>query len=178
LSLPKLGSRGGMNCPFLPQKRIKLIVDTLNGLPGIDIADLTYSIDVYVPVTRGYVPCAELTFAVAMLAAYVRLPVPGDMLFVGQLDLRRAIRPPNAAYLQALATLLGDGMAPGVRRVVLSGAAAGMLAESFPADLPRPDVELVGVRTLDELLALLWPAVFSNPAFGAVQKKGGLLCEP
>jgi hypothetical protein len=53
-------------------------------------------------------------------------------------------------------------LAPAVRRVVLPHAAARLLQESFPTDRPRPDVEVVGVQTLDELLALLWPDVFAS----------------
>ncbi len=162
VSLPRLGGRGELACPFLPAKRIKQILTTLSTLPGIDIGDLSCSINAYLPNLRGYAPVADLPLALAMLAAYLHLPLPAQTLFAGQLDLRRTIRSANPVYLSALAGLLTNGMAPGVRQVVLSAGAVGALEDAFPTDLPRPAVEVVGVRTLDELLTLLWPSVFAT----------------
>lgn len=165
VSLPRLGGRGELNCPFLPAKRVRQLLGTVSGIPGIDISDLSYSIDAYIPNRRGYTPMADLPVALAMVSAYLRLPLPTDTLFAGQLDLRRVVRPPSAAYLGALAAALSNGATATVRRVMLSSGSVGMLEDLFVDEATRQAVEVVGVNTLDELLELLWPGTF-GPARG------------
>lgn len=41
ISLPKLGGRAELNCPFLPAKRIKQIISTVGKVPAIDLHDLS-----------------------------------------------------------------------------------------------------------------------------------------
>ena len=162
VTLPKLNGRAELACPFLPNKRVKQILATLSGLPGIDVSDLSYSINAYLPDARGYLPPIDLPLALAILAAYLHRPLPAQTVFAGALDLRRTVRSPDGAYLYALGQLLGDSLAPAVRRVVLPRPAIRLLHESFPTDRPRPDVEIVGIQTLDELLVLLWPDAFAS----------------
>jgi DNA repair protein RadA/Sms len=166
VSLPKLGGRGALACPFLPAQRVRQILTTISSLPGVDVGDLSYSINAYLPNMRGYVSVADLPLALALLSAYLHLPLPTDPLLAGQVDLRRSVRPVSATYLASLALLLSDGLAPGIRRVVMSGACLGLFNESFPAESPRSNVAVVGVRTLDELLAILWPGVFGQASAG------------
>ena len=165
VSLPKLGSRAELNAPFLPAKRIKQIISTVSKVPGIDLHDLSYAINAFVPSSRAYREEMDLPLAIALLAAYLQQPVSARSLFAGQLDLRRAIRPPEPNYLTGLAEVLADEGQVRIERVFVSSAAAGLLAELQP-DSAKPAIrdglDIVGVRTLDDLLGLVWPDVFAS----------------
>lgn len=107
----------------------------------------------------------DLPLAIALLAAYLQQPLTARSLFTGQLDPRRNIRPPDPHYLAALAQVLADQGQPHIERVYLSSAAAGLLAELQPDQGKSPigeRLDIVGVRTLDELLGLVWPSLFGR----------------
>lgn len=165
ISLPKLGGRAELNCPFLPAKRVKQIISTVGKVPGIDLHDLSYAINAFIPSSRAYHDEMDLPLAIALLAAYLQQPLSARSLFTGQLDLRRNIRPPDPHYLTALAQVLADQGQAQIERVYLSSAAAGLLAELQPDPGGSPigeRLDIVGVRTLDELLGLVWPSLFGR----------------
>ncbi len=162
VSLPRYGARAEQNAPFLPIKRVRQIISTLCRLPGIDLNDLCYSINTFIPDTPGYQMAFDLPLAVAVLAAYLQQSIPPRSLFIGGVDLRRNIRPPNGAILAALAQALGPGSLMPVEHVYLSSAAAGLFLESLAGSgegSAATGVQVVGVRTLDELLDILWPGL-------------------
>jgi DNA repair protein RadA/Sms len=161
VSLPRLGCRGEVNAPFLGTRRVRQVFATINQLPGIDLNELTYAVNAFVPDTPSYSPAMDLPLAVAALSAYLQQAIPPTALFVGGLDLRRNIRPPTPPVIEALAHLLGYGEASFIKRVYVSSATADRLTQEvaqYAGDGDQPDV--VGVRTLDELVRQLWPTVF------------------
>ena len=54
VSLPKYGSRSGLNAPYLPQKKIRQLIGVLSALKDIDLADLSYQINCYLPKKQSY----------------------------------------------------------------------------------------------------------------------------
>lgn len=165
VSLPRYGARAELNAPFLPTKRIRQIISTLNRLPGLDLNDLSYAVNALVPDVNGYNNALDLPLAIAILAAHLQQAVPGRSLFIGGLDLRQNIRPPAVAVLTCLAELFGSDNPVPVNQIFLSSAAAGLLHESLPAPdkiMASNGLRLVGVSTLGELVGLLWPKVFSK----------------
>ncbi len=82
-------------------------------------------------------------------------------LVLGGLDLRRNIRSPGAAVIFALADMLDSGSQPFIQQVYLSSAATGLMMESrsHTNNPALPTVRIIGVRTLDELLQLVWPGL-------------------
>lgn len=168
VSLPKLGRRGELNAPFLPTRRLRLLLSVLSRLPGIDLSDLTYTLNAYVPVGFAYSGELDLPLAIAMLAAYLRRPVPAHTLFVGQVDLRRQIRPPTTAYMQLLTNVLGTQVLAGVQHIILSSATAGFVADSLSS---ASRIKVSGAATIDELIGTLWPDLFA--ARPVTQTKAG-----
>lgn len=163
VSLPKLGGRAELNAPFLPIKRVRQIITTLHKLPDLDMNDLCFAINALVPDAHGYSTAIDLPLAIAVLSAYLQQPVDSNALFMGGLDLRRNIRPPDVSIINSLAQLLSDNDQQPVTQVYLSSAAAGLLRESLQqtnAAVITP--KIVGVRTLDELLQILWPGVIQK----------------
>jgi len=169
VSIPKLGGRAELTAPFLPTKRVKQIISTISKIRDIDMHDLCYAVNAFIPNSRGYLPEMDLPLAMALLSAYLQQPVSPRAVFAGQLDLRLNIRSPRTPYLSALAEVLADEQQGLIERVFVSSGAAGYLAELEPfhggASLGA-QVEIVGVRTLIELLGLVWPAVFGGMTDG------------
>jgi DNA repair protein RadA/Sms len=164
VSLPRLNSRPELNAPFLPYKRVRQILSTLSRLPGIDLNDVTYTINALVPTGLGYTPPIDLPIALSVLAAYVQAPIPRRAVFVGQVDLRRNVRSPSQSFLAALADLLASAANGRVTSVFVSNSCAGMLRELLGAGEPGAAIRVVGVSSIDSVLSVVWPHLFSRTA--------------
>lgn len=161
--LPKYGSRPELNAPFLPGKRIKQLLAVLSTLQDVDLTDLSYEINCFVPRQQRYMQELDLPLAVALLTSYLQQPLDSRTLFVGELDLTRRIRTPERTYLASLALLLVGPQKGRVKRVYLGEEAAQTLGKMQP-DKSGPRVgeivDLRGVADLEALLRELWPSLF------------------
>lgn len=163
VSLPKYGSRPELNAPFLPSKKIKQLLQVLSTLKDVDLSDLSYEINCYVPRQQRYREELDLPLAVALLSSYLQQPVGEGSLLVGELDLTRRIRPPDAPYLASLAALLVGPQKGRIKTVFLASEAAPRLARMQPERTgPRVGevAEVRGVDGLEALLTDLWPDLF------------------
>lgn len=160
VSLPRYGSRPELNAPFLPGKKVRQLLSVLSTLRDVDLTDLSYEINCYVPRQQRYREELDLPIALALLSSYLRKPVPDTALFVGELDLTRRIRPPERMYLAALAELVMGPQRGRFRTVYLSDEGASTLGDLRPSEGGKTVGETVrvrGVRTLEALIEELWP---------------------
>ncbi|HWP02775.1 MAG TPA: ATPase domain-containing protein [Gemmatimonadaceae bacterium] len=165
VSLPRYGSRPELNAPFLPGKKIRQLLSVISSVRGIDLTDLSYEINCYLPKAQRYQEELDLPIAVALLSSYLQRSVPPKTLFVGELDLTRRVRPPDDTYLAALAMLLTGPQNGRLRTVYISADCAAALGRMRPDQHgPRVDecVDIVGVSDLESLIHLLWPDLFSK----------------
>jgi DNA repair protein RadA/Sms len=161
VTLPTYGSRPQLNAPFLPSKRVKQIVAILAGLKDIDLSDLSYEINCYLPAKQQYRAEMDLPIAVALLASYLKRPIPAETLFVGELDLQARVRRPDERYLAALAEVLIEQPTP-VRRVICSPEAAEflrgfVLKEGGHVRHIPSSVQLVSCVDLPQVISGIWP---------------------
>ncbi len=164
VSLPRYGSRPELNAPFLPGKKVKQLLSVLSTLRDVDLTDLSYEINCYVPRQQRYREELDLPIALALLSSYLRKPVPEKALFVGELDLTRRIRPPDQVYLAALAQLVTGPQRRRFTIVYVSDECARMLAEMRPSEGGKTvgeTVQVRGIRTLEDLIQQLWPELVS-----------------
>lgn len=170
VSLPKYGSRPELNAPFLPSKKIKQLLTVLSTLKDVDLADLSYEINCYLPRQQRYREELDLPLAIALLSSYLQQPIDDRTLFVGELDLTRRVRPPEPTYLASLAQLLLGPQSGRIRRVFLAQEAVSPLSKMRP-DKNGPRVgdvaELVGVTDLEAVLQKLWPALLADGTAGS-----------
>jgi DNA repair protein RadA/Sms len=163
VSLPRYGSRPELNAPFLPGKKVRQLLSVLSGLKDVDLTDLSYEINCYVPRQQRYREELDLPISLALLGSYLQKPLPSKSLFVGELDLTRRVRPPEQTYLAALAQLVAGPQRGKVATVYVSQECAGVFGKMKP-DSRGPTisetVSVRGVTTLDELLADVWPDLF------------------
>lgn len=158
VTLPRLGRRGALHAPFLPRQRLEAILPTLSGLAGVDLSEMVYIINAYVPAGYCYSGELDLPLSIAMVAAYLRQSVPTDILFAGHVDLFRQVRPPQHHYREALTKAISTEVCTGIRQIVVSSAAAGLIGGELSSS---SRLKMIGVATLDELIAWLWPDLFA-----------------
>jgi len=165
VSIPKLGGRAELTAPFLPAKRIKQLMSTVSKMPGVDLHEVSYAVNALVPSSQAYLAELDLPLAVALLSAYLHQGVSARAVFAGQVDLQMNIRPPSPSYLAALAGALCDARYEHIEHVHISSAAAGHLAELAPFgsdDEAERQIQVVGVRSVGELLEHIWPSTFGR----------------
>jgi|DewCreStandDraft_2_1066082.scaffolds.fasta_scaffold00504_51 DNA repair protein RadA/Sms len=168
VSLPRYGSSPELNAPNLPRARVKQLMNTISQLKDVDVTNLSYNINCYLPGRERYAEELDLPIAIALLSSYLQHPVPSGSLFVGELDLTSRIRPPEPQYLAELAQVLVRNHLGTIQHVYL---AADLqrdmeqhLAEQIKAAreegiaVPQGNhsIQVHGVRNLSELLNLLW----------------------
>ncbi len=165
VTLPRYGSRPEINAPFLPGKKVKQLLSILSTVKEVDLTDLSYEINCYVPRQQRYREELDLPIAAALLSSYLQRAVPDRALFVGELDLTRRIRCPENRYLAALANLLSGPQKGNIRRLYISDDCAKALGRMRP-DSHGPTVseiiEIIGVSDLEDLLKQLWPDLFAE----------------
>lgn len=163
--LPRYGSRPELNAPFLPAKKVKQLLSILSTVREVDLTDLSYEINCYVPRQQRYREELDLPIAVALLSSYLQRPVPERALFVGELDLTRRIRSPEERYLAALASILVGAQRGKIERIYISVDCAKSLGKMRP-ERHGPTVgevaEIIGTGDLEHLLRQLWPDLFAE----------------
>ncbi len=164
VTLPRYGSRPELNAPFLPGKKVKQLLSVLSTLKEVDLTDLSYEINCYIPRQQRYREELDLPLAVALLSSYLQRPVPDGTLFVGELDLTRRIRSPENIYLAALALLLTGPQKGKIGCLCISNDCARDFARMRPSDhgpTVGEVVEIIGLTDLEHLLKVLWPDMFT-----------------
>lgn len=165
VNLPKYGFRPELNAPFLPRTKVKQLLAVISTVKDVDLADLSYEINCYIPRQQQYRQELDLPLAVALLSSYLQQPVNSDTLFVGELDLTRRVRPPEARYLAALASLLTGPQYGKIKQVYISNDAVADFSEMKPNESKSKIgdfVDIKGVDDLDGLLRELWPKIFQS----------------
>ena len=164
VSLPKYGSRPELNAPFLPSKKVRQLLTILSTLKDVDIADLSYEINCYIPRHQSYREELDLPLSISLLGSYLQQSVPERTLFVGELDLTRKVRAPEETYLAALAELIQGPQRGKIDRIYLAAEAAekfGRMRPSESGPFTKDIVEIVGVKDLQDLIGILWPDIFN-----------------
>jgi DNA repair protein RadA/Sms len=108
VSLAKFGASPRMNAPFLPRPKMQQLLKVLGGVKGVDLSELSYEVNAYVPGRTTYSANLDLPLAISLLSSYLHLPVPEKTLFIGEVDLTGRVRPPEASAMERLARLLSE----------------------------------------------------------------------
>ena len=167
VSLPRYGSSAELNAPNLPRARVKQLMTTLSQLKDVDVSNLSYSINCFLPGRQPYAEELDLPLTVALLSSYLERQVPANSLFVGELDLTSRVRPPEPNYLAELAQVLVRKHAGAIQHLYVAAGAETHLREHLREQekaaqaeglaLGSDRTQVHGVPNLTELLNLLWP---------------------
>lgn len=152
VSLPTVGSQPSITAPGLPRRRIELILNAIGGLPMLDLGTFSMSVSALLPGDSPFRGWLSLPLAIALISSCLRRSVPRDTLFVGEVDLNRALRPlPNALVDSLSAMLLEPGHTERLRLVVPSSAVCAFAVS--------PAVKVIGCDTLDQVVYAMWPEI-------------------
>lgn len=166
VSLPRYGSSAELNAPNLPRARVKQLMNTISQLKDVDVTNLSYTINCFLPRRERYAEELDLPLAIALLSSYLQQSVPSGALFVGEMDLTSRVRRSDANYLAELAQILVKVHSGTIRRVYVSIEAESEMREHLREQEKAAQeegtggptkIEVIGVRDLTGLLGLLWP---------------------
>jgi hypothetical protein len=141
-------------------------MNTISQLKDVDVTNLSYTINCFLPRRERYAEELDLPLAIALLSSYLQQQVPANSLFAGELDLTSRIRRPDSNYLAELAQILVRVHSGTIQRVYLSSEAAQEMRQHLAEQEKAAQaegaagsarIEVIGVRDLAGLLALLWP---------------------
>lgn len=168
VSLPRYGSNPELNAPNLPRARVKQLMNTISQLKDVDVTNLSYTINCFLPRRERYAEELDLPLGVALLSSYLQQPVPPNTLFAGELDLTSRIRRPDPNYLAELAQVLVKFHQGTIRRIYLASESEKELKDHlFEQEKAARDegvaiegtIAITGVRDLPSLLNILWPQI-------------------
>ncbi len=159
VKLPKFGSRPGILAPYLPRPKLQQVIGIVSSIKDVDISDLTFEINCYIPAGGIYSHTLDFPLAVSMLSSYFQRTIPGRSLFVGELDLTQQIRPLQSEYeLQQLAEFLNaaDGSVS-LEKIFISEKQSDILASMITNS--RAIIQVIGVSDLQSFITTIWPDV-------------------
>jgi DNA repair protein RadA/Sms len=165
VGLPTLGHRAELVAPFVPQKRVHQLVNVIGTIPDIEVSDADFVISCYFPNHGRYRPEVDLPLCVAIVSSFVQRSVSPSALFVGEVDLSTQIRVPEQEYLRNIATLLLKCEPGRFERVFVAQEAVAKLSRlRVEKDGPQLGdvVEVIGVATLEDVIATIWPDLFQH----------------
>lgn len=94
VTLPKWGERAGLNAPYLPKDKLRLLIDCISALPDVDASELTYQIACYLPGNNAYSSGLDLAVIMAILGSYLQRDIPDGTGFYGEVDLHSNVLSP------------------------------------------------------------------------------------
>lgn len=151
VTLPSVIGGGKLTAPGLPRKEIEQLIECASQVRGLDMSDLSYSIQCRLPGRMQYLCHFGLPLAMALIGSFVRHPVPKDALFLGEIDLFRRVLDLPVDLLQALCQAIeADEIKTPVTLYVPSSAIA---------HLPRSNgrVRVEPCETLESVISKTWP---------------------
>jgi predicted ATP-dependent serine protease len=109
VSLVGPGGRGRMTAPNLPKREVEQLVECLGRMEGFDLDDLSFRISARLPGRNRYGSSAGMALAMALLGSYLQKPIPRTHVYLGEVDLARAICPLEDMLLNQLVNELTSG---------------------------------------------------------------------
>lgn len=162
VKLPKYGARPGILAPYLPRPKLQQVIGIVSSIKDVDISDLTFEINCYIPSGGIYSHTLDFPLAMSMLSSYFQCALPSRSLFIGELDLTQQIRPlPDEMTLQALSGFLSSGesiMQP--ERVFISNQQSNTLASMLSNS--GSNIQVIGVSNLEEFISSIWPDIVDS----------------
>lgn len=145
------GSAGKLIAPGLPKKEIEQLIDCCSQVRGLDLADLSYSIQCRLPGRMQYLCHFGLPLAIALVASYIRKSVPANAIYLGEVDLFRRVLDLPIDLVQALCSALDAGEVATPVTIFAPPSAVPHLPQSNA----RVRIEVCSM--LEDVIAKTWP---------------------
>ena len=163
VKLPKFGSKPGILAPYLPRPKLQQVIGIVSSIKDVDISDLTFEINCYIPAGGIYSHVLDFPLAVSMLSSYFQRTLPSKSLFIGELDLTQQIRPlQNDFELEQLATFLATDANHSIEKIYIAQKQADILSSHFSNR--GASIQVVGVSDLQSFITTIWPDMVEGQA--------------
>ena len=150
VTVPSDGSRGRMTAPGLPRKEIEQLVSCISQMKDMDFGELNYSINCRLPGSAQYNPILGLPLCVALIGSYLQKAVPGQSIYIGEIDLFRNVRAITPSISQSLKAAFDAGDIDTPVTLFLHPLSAAEFA-------PSESVRVVPCDTLESAVFQTWP---------------------
>jgi len=151
VTVPSDGTKGRMTAPGLPRREIEQLIGCIASMPDMQFGELDYTVHCRLPGSGQYQALFGLPLCMALIGSFVRQSIPGHHLYIGEIDLFRAVRPVPQDVLRALRAALDAGdITPPVTLFVPQSAVADLTGCTG-------QVRVVGCKTLEDAVFGTWP---------------------
>jgi len=162
VKLPKFGEKAAVLAPYLPKQRIKQIISIVSSVKDVDISDLTFEINCYVPRVGQYSSLLDFPLAVALLSSYLREGLEPGTVLIGEVDLSKQVRPLDDSEIDRVSRILAD-TDKYVGTVYTAAASAEPLKQAITSLCgDDKEIRVKGVSSLEEFISMVWPHTFST----------------
>jgi len=148
VTVPSDTSRGRMTAPGLPRREIEQLLGCISGMPDMDFGDMDYAIHCRLPGSGVYQPTFGLPLCMALIGSYLQHAVPPENLYLGEIDLFRAVRPVPPNLLMDLKAALDCGDIPKPVRLFVPTSAVA----TFPSSSVSMPLQVVGCKCLQDAI--------------------------
>ncbi len=163
VKLPKFGSKPGILAPYLPRPKLQQVIGIVSSTKDVDISDLTFEINCYIPAGGIYSHVLDFPLAVSMLSSYFQRTLPSKSLFIGELDLTQQIRPlQNDVEVEQLATFLATDADHSIEKIYISRKQADILSSHLSNR--GASIQVIGVSDLQSFITTIWPDMVEGQA--------------
>lgn len=161
VKLPKFGAKPGILAPYLPRQKLRQLIGIISSIKDVDISDLTFEINCYIPAGGIYSQVLDFPIAASMLASYFQQALPNRSLFIGELDLSQQIRPlPDESLIVNLRdTLVSPETNTQIRQIFMCSEQSSELKDLLSE--AGSDIKVIGISNLEEFIRNVWPEVIT-----------------
>jgi len=161
VKLPKFGVRAGILAPYLPRQKLRQIIGVISNIKDVDVSDLTFEINCYLPGGAFYSHVLDFPLAMSMLSSYFQLPLPTSSIFVGELDLSGRIRPiSDKSFFQNFINFIKKRNIPEIQNIFISDTQSELLNRLLTEN-KLTAIKVIGVSQIEELIYRIWPEIRS-----------------
>jgi DNA repair protein RadA/Sms len=153
VTVPVDGSKGRMTAPGLPRREIEQLITCIAGMHDMDFGELDFSVHCRLPGAGQYQPHLGLPLCMSLIGSYLRQAIPTNHLYIGEIDLFRAVRPVAPGLMQDLRATLDAGDIP--LPVTLFVPATSVSAFSGTCE----HVQIVACKSLEDAVFQTWPGL-------------------
>ena len=151
VTVPVDGTKGRMTAPGLPRREIEQLIGCIAGMQDMEFSELDYTVHCRLPGSGQYQPLLGLPLCMSLIGSYLRQAVPEGHLYLGEIDLFRAVRPVPLGLLQDLRAALDAGEIPLPVTLIIPSTAVAEFSKV------STQVKVVGCRTLEDAVFQTWP---------------------